>query len=114
MDNDGFDRATEEHVTTAPDDPCGQNAWPADLWSSGTSTNDVDIQDVTSFLAPVRYLNTDVDDNPVGDARWDLSPGPGVLADDINIQDLTALIVTAPPMLEGVRAFSGPPCPYAP
>jgi hypothetical protein len=114
MDNDGFSKAVEQHVGTAPDDPCGQNAWPADLYSQGMSANDVDIQDITSFLAPVRYLNTDVGQNP-GDNRWDIVPGTGgVLPDDINIQDITQLIIHAPPMLEGPRAINGPPCPYAP
>jgi hypothetical protein len=115
MDNDGFTKSVEQHVGTAPDDPCGQTAWPADLYSSGMSANDVDVQDITSFLAPVRYLNTDVDNNPPGDKRWDIVPGDGgVFADDINIQDVTQLLVVAPPMLEGPRAFGGPPCPYAP
>jgi len=114
MDNDGFVKLTEQHVGTLPNDPCGQNAWPADVYSSDTSFNDVDIQDITSYLAPVRYLDTDVGAHP-GDIRWDISPGSGgALPDDINIQDLTTVIVTTPPMLEGPRAFGGPPCPYAP
>jgi hypothetical protein len=115
MDNDGFVKSIEMHIGTVPDDPCGTNAWPADIYGAETSANDVDIQDVTSYLAPVRVLDTDVDGTPVNDNRWDLSPGDGgVFPYDINIADLTQIIVTAPPMLQGQRAFSGPPCPYAP
>jgi hypothetical protein len=113
QDNDGFERSVEQHIGTNHQDSCGQNAWPADLYSSGPSTNDVDIQDITSFIAPVRYLNTDVGAH-VGDIRWDLVPGSGVFALDINIQDLTQVAITAPPMLGNVRAFNGPACPYAP
>ena len=113
QDNDGFVRATEEHVGTGHQDPCGQNGWPVDLYSTAPSANDVDIQDVTSFIAPIRYFNTDVEAHS-GDIRWDLVPGSGLFFFDINIQDLTAVTVNAPPMLGGVRAFNGPPCPYAP
>lgn len=113
QDNDGFVRATEQYLGTNHQDPCGQNAWPADLFSSGPSTNDVDVQDITSFLAPVRYLNTDVGAH-AGDVRWDVVPGGGIFSLDINIQDLTLITITAPPMLGNVRAFNGPACPYAP
>ena len=113
QDNDGFDRATELHIGTGHQDPCGQNAWPVDLYSIAPSANDVDIQDVTSFLAPIRYFNTDVGAH-TGDIRWDIEPGNGPFLYDINIQDLTIVVVSAPPMLGGVRAFNGPACPYAP
>ena len=113
QDNDGFTDADETYFGTGPTDPCGQTGWPADLLSSGLSLNDVDVQDITSFLVPVRYFQTDVGTNP-GDVRWDLVPGPSVFTQDINIQDIVVLIITAPPMLEGPRAFNGPACPYAP
>jgi hypothetical protein len=115
MDNDGFEKSVELHVGTDPTDPCGTTAWPADLNSTGLSTNDVDLLDITSFLAPTRHLNTSPGDLAYN-VRWDLKPGAGVppLPKVINIVDLTALIVLVPPMLEGPRAFSGPPCPYAP
>ena len=113
QDNDGFTDVVEIYLGTGPTDPCGQGGWPADLLSSGLSLNDVDIQDITSFLVPIRYLGTDVGTNP-GDVRWDLMPGGGVFSDDINIQDLTTLIITTPAMLEGPRAFNGPTCPYSP
>jgi hypothetical protein len=115
MDNDGFLKSIEQHVGTAPDDPCGQNAWPADIYSADMSVNEIDIQDVTSFLAPVRMLDTDVNGSPAGDNRWDLAPGDGgVFVFDINISDITQVVITTPPMLEGARAFDGPPCPYPP
>jgi hypothetical protein len=115
MDNDGFLKAVEQYIGTLPDDPCGQNAWPADIFSADMSVNKVDIQDVTNYLAPVRMLDSNVDGSPVGDNRWDLSPGNGgVFPYDINIQDITQIIISTPPMLEGARAFSGPSCPYAP
>lgn len=113
QDNDGFPKSIEDYIGTGHQDPCGQNAWPVDLYSTGPSTNDVDIQDITSFIAPVRYFNTDVGAHP-GDVRWDLIPGSGLFLYDINIADLTQVIISAPPMLGGVRAFNGPPCPYAP
>jgi len=64
---------------------------------------------VISFIAPVRYFGTNVDMHP-GDQRWDLVPGRGVLATDINIQDLTALVTLFPSMFNGARAFNGPTC----
>jgi hypothetical protein len=112
-DNDGFTGGVEAYLGTGPSDPCGNDGWPADLYSTGGSLNLLDVQDIVSFLAPVRYLGTDVGTNP-GDVRWDLVPGKGIFSTDINIQDLTLLIVTAPPMFEGPRAFGAGPCPYAP
>lgn len=121
MDNDGFDRAAEEHVGTDPADPCanpsGTNppystAWPADLRADGISTNKIDIQDLSSFIAPVRRLDTSPG-NPDYDVRWDISPG-STFGAVINIQDLAQLIIIYPPMLEGARAFTGPSCPYSP
>ncbi|MGH8248667.1 MAG: thrombospondin type 3 repeat-containing protein, partial [Gammaproteobacteria bacterium] len=112
-DNDGFSQSVEAHVTTNSGDPCGQNAWPADLFSSGLSFNDVDIQDLSSFVAPPpRKLNTDPLD-PGYDVRWDLVPF-STLGKDINIQDMAAITILYPPMLEGARAYGGPACPYAP
>ena len=113
MDNDGFAKSVEVHVGTDPTDPCGQTAWPADLYVTSPSANDVDLQDVLSYVAPVRYFNTDVGSHP-GDIRWDIVPGSGAFLVDLNLNDVLQLAVLYPPMLEGVRAFSGPPCPYAP
>jgi hypothetical protein len=89
-------------------------AWPSDFvqGSIPESTNRVNLPDLVSFVAPVRYFGTDVGTNP-GDVRWDLQPGSGVLLTDINVNDLVAMIAGStgyPPMLGGVRAFGGPEC----
>lgn len=114
MDSDGFDRTIEEYVGTGAQDPCGNEGWPADLFTGGFSNNDLDLQDLTSFLAPVRRLDTSP--GSPGDAnfsvRWDLVPGPGLFSKYVNIQDLTALLVLHAPMHEGARSFGGPACPW--
>jgi len=118
-DGDGYTGATEDHVfgvaARGNQDPCGTTAWPADFVPGGIpdSTNRVNLPDLTSFLAPVRYFGTNLGANP-GDPRWDLNPGKGLFATDINIADLTSLLTVAPPMLYGTRAFNGPACPWAP
>jgi len=92
--------------TTKPGSPSLN--WPADL-AAGTSANRVDLSDVTSFLAPVRRLNTSP--GKAGfDARWDLVPGEQMYADAINTLDLTALITLRPPMFGGAKAYGGPAC----
>lgn len=111
-DGDGFSDYAEFWVGTDPVLRCGVNAWPADFVSGGVpdSTNIINITDLTSFLAPTpRHLNTSPGD-PGYDRRWDLVPGKGVFTKDINISDLTALLVLAPPMFNGQRAFNGPAC----
>ena len=82
--------------------------WPADL-ASGTSANRIDLQDITSFLAPVKRIGTSPG-MPGFDVRWDVVPGKGIFADQINIADLSLLISLAPPMFQGERAFGGPAC----
>jgi hypothetical protein len=77
------------------------------------STNKVTVTDLTSFLAPQRRINTSPGDGGY-DKRWDLAPGAGLFTKVINISDLTSVIMVAPPMLYGARAFNGPPCPWAP
>jgi hypothetical protein len=114
QDNDGFSRTAEIHVGTNHTDPCGQNAWPADLVSTGPSTNKIDISDIGSFVAPLRRLNTSPGDEPEYNVRWDLVPGNSGLGEHINVTDLAEVTTLYPPMLEGVRAYGGPPCPYAP
>ena len=111
-DGDGYDDGDETHVGTDPLLPCGGiSAWPADFFAGGIpdSTNRITIGDLTSFLAPVRHLNTSPLE-PGYAVRWDIDPGPGLFTEHINITDLTSLIVVAPPMLGGERAFNGPPC----
>ena len=93
--------------------------WPSDFNSSASpldSFNRLNILDIVSFLAPVKYFGTDIGTNP-GDVRWDLTPGKGVFVTDINVQDITAMIAGpsgAPPMLGGAKALFGPVCPWAP
>jgi len=71
------------------------------------------VTDLASFLAPVRYFGTNLGANP-GDQRWDLVPGKGFFATDINIADLASIVTVAPPMFYGTRAFNGPACPWTP
>ena len=115
-DRDGWTGADEDlifGVGAHDQDPCGGNGWPGDLDTAPPySDNRIELLDVTSFLAPVRRMNTSQGDADFS-ARYDLEPGPGVFTEYINIQDLTHLIIFEPPML-GVRAFDGPSCPYPP
>ena len=116
-DGDGFTFVVETHLGTNPNDPCGNPnpampgspslAWPADLHAA--SANSVDILDLATFIAPVRRFGTSPGDAGY-DQRWDFVPGKGVFAEDINITDLNALIVVAPPMFSFQRAFNGPSC----
>lgn len=138
-DGDGAKGSAENHVyaykvalngdqkvcglydTAFPD--AGQTAspslgWPIDFVQGGipNSTLKVTVTDLTSFLAPVRYLGTNTGARP-GDVRWDVTPGKGLFSTDINVSDLTALIAGgtgSPPMLGGTMAFNGPSCPWPP
>ncbi len=98
--------------------PPGSAAWPTDLWSPGIplSVDRISLTDFTSFLAfiPTRKFLTSPDVPPppglAYDMRWDLVPGPGALADWINLADLTAMLAAgapsgAPPMFGGIRSF---------
>jgi hypothetical protein len=116
-DNDGYKDTVEAHVGTSPLYPCEAD-WPSNLYEANPPDpifppNTVDILDITSFLGPVRRLDTPVTayaDN----RRWDLVPGPDVFPpNDINILDLTALFTGEggfPPMFGGGPAF-GHTCP---
>jgi hypothetical protein len=138
-DGDGFTGAMEAHVYSYLPQASGDQKtcqeydlafpntspgirpskrWPADLNYGGppTSLNRINLFDLTSLLAPVRYFGTDVGTNP-SDVRFDLVPGPGFFPDDININDLTALLAGGtgfPAMLGYGRAFNGAECPFAP
>jgi len=117
-DGDGYPGTAEDSVfgvaARADQRACGLEGWPSDFISSGipNSTNKITITDLTSFLAPVRRLDT----SPGGagfSARSDLVPGRGLFIEWINISDLTALLAGPsgfPPMLGGARAFNGPAC----
>ena len=114
MDGDGWSALNETVIGTDPSDPCGGNAWPADLVPGGFQPNALNVQDVASFTIPVRHLNTSVGD-PGFSPRWDLIPGATV-GEDINVADIGALVTGAtgyPPMFAGQRAF-GQTCPFAP
>jgi hypothetical protein len=126
-DQDGFTGLTENHVYQpnyhGDQDPCGANnipptvpaspiGWPADLRGGPFTADKVNVSDMGSFVAPVRYINTDVGTHP-GDVRWDISAGSGPSSSDINIQDLGVLVVVRPPFFGGVRALNGPICPWA-
>jgi hypothetical protein len=117
-DGDGYKGSAESNVyqpgTTGDQDPCGATGWPSDLVSvPPDSANRITLTDLTSFLAPLRRFNTSPGDGGY-DVRWDLVPGPGLFMEEINLNDLTALLAGPtgyPPMLGGVRAFGGPVCP---
>jgi hypothetical protein len=100
-------------TTVRNQDACGVDGWPADLIGGAFSGNKINVQDLATFLGPVRHLNTDIGANP-GNVRWDLVPGGGALPDDINIIDMANIVALAPPMLGGARALNGPSCPWPP
>jgi hypothetical protein len=89
-------------------------AWPSDLKSGGIpdSTDRVNINDVTTMIAPTPSLNTRPG-QPGYDERMDFVPGPQVGTAWISIGDLTALFASSsgfPPMFGGAKAFNGPTC----
>jgi len=107
-DGDGFSSAVETYLGTDPAVRCGVSGWPADLVSSGPSANRVDLLDISSFIAPARRLGTSPGDGAFN-VRWDLKPG-AIAGVTINLTDVSALVVLAPPMLGGQKAF-GQFCP---
>jgi hypothetical protein len=117
-DGDGYPGSAENNVFTAANrrdqDPCGSMAWPADFVSGGipNSDNRITLTDLTSFLGPVRRFNTSPPSDPGFDVRWDISPGAGIFPKVINLTDLTSVILVAPRMFNGSRAFNGPTCPW--
>ncbi|MFQ5472550.1 MAG: hypothetical protein ACE5FA_06680, partial [Dehalococcoidia bacterium] len=119
---DGDQKTCQEYDSSHPNPGGDINPslrWPSDFNNATfplDSLNKINILDLTSFLAPVKYFGTDVGTNP-GDVRWDLDPGPDIFTTDINILDLTAMIAGSsgnPPMFGGAKAFGGPVCPWAP
>jgi len=115
-DGDGYSGAAEDHVFGATggrdQDACGNNGWPADLFSDGVSLNTITLQDVASFLAPVRRLDTSPGDAGYN-VRWDLVPG-STGGKQINLVDVSSISTLKPPMLAGAKALSGPACPWPP
>ncbi|MBI4037918.1 hypothetical protein HY382_02645 [Candidatus Curtissbacteria bacterium] len=104
-DGDGFSDGAEFYTGTGLTAKCGENAWPADI----NNDKKVTITDITSFLAPVRRLDTSPGDANYS-RRWDLVPGKGTFSKDVNVQDLTSITTVAPPMFGGQRAMNGPGC----
>lgn len=110
----GDRKVCQEYDASFPDPRQSANPslrWPADLSSSGVSANRINLLDLSSYLAPVRYLNTNIGANP-GDVRWDLVQS--AVGDDINLIDLANITTVKPPMFLGPRAFNGPACPWPP
>jgi hypothetical protein len=125
-DGDGFEDTAEAWVGTNPADNCGNHtssapiysqAWPGDVYSASggipATINKITIQDLASYLAPVRRFNTNpaIGGNPADPGyhiRWDIVPGPGFFSKHINIQDLSALITVTPLMFGGARAYAYP------
>jgi hypothetical protein len=113
-DGDGFVGIAEASITTSDQDPCGATGWPSDLVPGLFQPNTLNVQDVASFLTPVRRLGKSPP-HPDYNARWDLVPG-GIIGGAINVQDIAATIAGGsgyPPMFGGARAF-GKACPWAP
>jgi hypothetical protein len=104
------DEAEGLAIGTVPADPCGGDAWPADLAGNDNALN---IGDINSFLFPLRgdgsfnkFGHPVPDPQDINIARWNLT-----LGGDINIGDLNALnpaVIAAtsrPPMFGGQPAF---------
>ncbi len=115
-DGDGYTGTAETHVfptAQADQDPCGTDAWPADLTSAGGfSANKVNISDLAAYVGVPRYFNTNVGTN-TGDVRYDIVPG-STFGPHINIVDLQSVAFVTAPMLGGARMFNGPSCPWLP
>jgi hypothetical protein len=126
-DGDGHNATDEAYLGTNPWFACGKKmttgtgaivsaTWPLDLHVADGALpafNEVNIQDVSSFISPIRRLDTSPP-NPLFDARWDLNPGINApFTNTINISDLTTLTAgqpgspAYPPTYNGVRAFNG-------
>jgi hypothetical protein len=125
-DGDGWNLGQEALIGTDPNDPCGNDGWPADL----DPNNILSIGDINSFTTPsgpddghgtFNYFNHSVpdvdingppDDSRPNAERWDLDPGNDVISiGDINA--LTAGPTGYPPMFGGEQAF-GQECPWPP
>lgn len=104
-DGDGFLDSIEAYLGTDPGQRCGVGGWPLEMSTELFSDNHIDIIDLTTYILPVRRLGNSPGD-PYFSTRWDLVPGPGILGENINVEDLTVFILLAPPMLEGQTAIN--------
>jgi PKD repeat protein len=115
-DQDGFADGLEGTFGTAANRGCAVPSqrpadggpsvtWPADLSTVGTSFNLLDQADIDSFQKPVNHFNTKVGQAGY-DARWDVRRD-GV----INLQDMMTLVIIAPGMFNGQRAWNYAGCP---
>lgn len=119
FDGDGYTDDDEAlKIGTNPGYPCGVTAWPSDVYSQGLSLNELDVQDIISFIAPVRHLDKSPP-NAAYSARWDLKPGAtSPFPSYISIYDITTMVngvagsPAYPPMFDGPRAF-GRACPLS-
>ena len=108
-------------IGTDPGYPCGGSGWPSDIYSQGFSANELDVQDLISFIAPTRRLDTSPGPPPNNyNARWDLAPGANTpFPNFISVFDMTTILngvpgsPAYPPMFGGPRAFVKE-CPLAP
>jgi hypothetical protein len=119
-DGDGFKGSAETAIYSGVGggngdrDACGLNGWPWDLVPGGFQPNALNVQDVGSFVAPVRRLGTSTGDTNFS-PRWDLVPG-SVVGAHINVQDIGTSVTSStgyPPMFAGVRSMNSV-CPWAP
>ncbi len=73
----------------------------------GFKPNALNVQDIASFVAPTRRINTSLG-NPNFNVRWDLIPG-SMFGETINLQDMAALTsgspTANPPMFNGQRGL---------
>jgi hypothetical protein len=111
-DGDGSADDVEAYAGTNASDNCGappnigppSPAWTADLHTGSGTTNRLTIQDLATYIAPVRRMNT-TPGSAAYKVRWDMN------ADAVlNIQDLAAISILRPAMFDGARAFNGPTC----
>ena len=116
-DGDGYVDATEAvYIGTHAETRCGPD-WPSNLLDKDLSVNTLDIQDIISFIAPLRLLDTSPPDDAAYNRRWDLLPGPnGPFANHINIMDITALTngTTAHPAMFGGLSAWNRTCSFGP
>jgi hypothetical protein len=117
-DGDGYKGSAETSIFSGGGngdrDPCGTNGWPSDLSPGGIQPNTFNIQDLGTFLVPVRRIGTSVGD-PGYNARWDVVPG-SVIGEHIAVTDIAATVTGLsgfPPMFNGLRAYTKT-CPWAP